>query len=207
MGWFNVTPVAGSTTGGLPPPWPDGYPDVIPTGSPRGWKRSRLAADADGAVHVAALYSDEAADLWSVTGVAFCHMGGDPFQPGHLQHCKCGLRVWDSRTKLDRDLSCGVGASIMPVSVLCAVEWRPPSIQEPRCRRVASTSLIGVSVREYCMRCAKRGVHGFVHGRPLSRTTFELWAACEDCADKSWISIAEASASLGVPIIVDPWLP
>lgn len=193
------------TKGGMPPPWPDGYPDVIPTGSPRGWKRARLVADGD--VHIAALYSDESVDLWSNTGRAFCHMGGDPLEPGHLQQCKCGLRVWDSRSKLDHDLSCGVGASVMPVSVLCAVEWKPPSVQEPRCRRVASTSLIGVSVREYCMKCARPGVDGFVHGRRLGRATFELWAACEDCADESWISIDDAAASLGVPIIVDPWLP
>jgi hypothetical protein len=192
------------TKGGMPPAWPDGYPDVIPTGSPRGWKRARLVAD--GEVHIAALYSDESVDLWSNTGRAFCHMGGNPLEPGHLQQCKCGLRVWDSRSKLDHDLSCGVGASVMPVSVLCAVEWSPPSVQEPRCRRVASTSLIGVSVRKYCMKCTRRGVYGFVHGRRLGRATFELWAACEDCADESWISIEDATASLGVPIIVDPWL-
>jgi hypothetical protein len=192
------------TKGGMPPAWPDGYPDVIPTGSPRGWKRARLVAD--GEVHIAALYSDESVDLWSNTGRAFCHMGGNPLEPGHLQQCKCGLRVWDSRSKLDHDLSCGVGASVMPVSVLCAVEWSPPSVQEPRCRRVASTSLIGVSVRKYCMKCTRRGVYGFVHGRRLGRATFELWAACEDCADESWISIEDAAASLGVPIIVDPWL-
>lgn len=200
-----MTDHAGSAKGGLPAAWPDGYPDVIPTGSPRGWKRARLVAD--GEVHIAALYSDESADLWSNTGRAFCHMGGDPLEPGHLQHCKCGLRVWDSRSKLDHDLSCGVGASVMPVSVLCAVEWNPPSVQEQRCRRVASTSLIGVSVRNYCMKCARRGIHGFVHGRRLSRATFELWAVCDDCTDDSWVSIDDAAASLRVPVIVDSWLP
>lgn len=200
-----MTPEPSSIKGGLPPAWPDGHPDLIPTGAPRGWKRARLAAD--GEVHVAALYSDESVDLWSSTGKAFCHMGGDPFEPGHLARCKCGLRVWDSRLRLDRDLSCGIGASIMPVSVLCAVEWKPPSVREERCRRVAATTLIGVSIRKYCLRCTEPGVSGFVHGRRLSRTTWELWAACEGCADESWITIKEASASLGVPIIVDPWLP
>jgi hypothetical protein len=189
----------------MAPPWPDGHPDVIPTGAPRGWKRARLVAD--GGVHVAALYSDESVDLWSLTGKAFCHMGGDPFEPGHLANCQCGLRVWDSRRQLDHDLSCGIGASIMPVSVLCAVEWKPPSVQEDRCRRVAATTLIGVSVRRYCLRCTKPAVSGFVHGRSLSRTTWELWGACRGCADDSWITIEEASASLGVPIVVDPWLP
>lgn len=200
-----VTPDPGPAKGGLPPPWPDGYPDLIPTGAPRGWKRARLAVDGD--VHVAALYSDESVDMWSLTGKAFCHMGGDPFEPGHLASCKCGLRVWDSRLRLDHDLSCGVGASIMPVSVLCAVEWRPPSVHEERCRRVAATTLIGVSVRKYCLRCTKVGVSGFVHGRSLGRTSWELWPACKDCADESWITIEEAAASLGAPIIVDPWLP
>jgi hypothetical protein len=199
-----VTSVSDSTEGGMPPPWPDGHPDVIPTGAPRGWKRARLAAD--GEVQVAALYSDESVDLWSLTGEAFCHMGGDPFEPGHLADCKCGLRVWDSRRRLDHDLSCGVGASIMPVAVLCAVEWRPPSVQEERCRRVAATTLIGVSVRKYCLRCTKPEVSGFVHGRWLSRTVFELWAVCEGCADESWITIGDAAKSLGVPIVVDPWL-
>lgn len=194
-----------SRSGRLPPPWPDGHPDVIPTGAPRGWKKARLAIDGD--VHVAALYSDEPDDLWSVTGVAFCHMGGDPFEPGHLQHCRCGLRVWDSRTKLDRDLSCGAGASINPIAVRCAVEWRPPSVQEPRCRRVAAATLIGVSVRNYCLRCARRGVRGFVSGRAIGRTTHELWGACERCTDETWITIEEASASLGVPIVVDTWMP
>ena len=201
----DMTPEPGSTKGGMPPAWPDGYPDVIPTGAPRGWKRARLVADGD--VHIAALYSDESVDLWSNTGRAFCHMGGDPFEPGHLQQCKCGLRVWDSRSRLDHDLSCGLGASITPVSVLCAVEWNPPSVQEPRCRRVASTSLIGVSVRNYCMKCARRGVHGFVHGRRLSRSTHELWAVCDECVDDSWRSIEDAATSLGAPIIIDPWLP
>ena len=200
-----MAPELEPTKGGMPPAWPDGSPDVIPTGAPRGWKRARLVAD--GEVHIAALYSDESVDLWSNTGHAFCHMGGDPLEPGHLQQCKCGLRVWDSRSKLDHDLSCGLGASITPVSVLCAVEWKPPSVQEPRCRRVASTSLIGVSVRDYCMKCARRGVHGFVHGRRLSRSTYELWAVCEECVDESWESIEDVSASLGAPIIVDPWLP
>ena len=200
-----MTAPSGPRRGGLPPPWPDGHPDAIPAGAPRGWKRARLASD--GQVHVAALYSDEPSDLWSVTGNAFCHMGGDPFQPGHLQECQCGLRVWDSRAKLNRDLSCGIYASILPISVLCAVSWRPPSVKEARCRRVAATDLLGVSVRNYCMRCTKRGVRGFVHGRALGWTTHELWTACEDCADGFWITIDEAAASLGVPVVVDPWLP
>jgi len=177
---------------------------VIPTGAPRGWKRARLVTDGD--VHVAALYSDNLADQWSVTGIAFCHMGGDPFEPGHLEHSKCGLRVWDSRSQLDRDLSCGVGASINPIAVMCAVKWRSPSVQEHRCRRVASATLIGVSVRNYCLRCAKRGVRGFIHGRRIGRTGHELWGACEHCADETWITVEEASASLGVPIVVDPWM-
>ncbi|MGB5186175.1 MAG: hypothetical protein WBN35_09875 [Acidimicrobiia bacterium] len=158
-------------------------------------------------MHVAALYSDERSDLWSVTGKAFCHMGGDPFEPGHLRDCQCGLRVWDSRAKLDRDLSCGIDASIMPIAVLCAVSWRPPSVKEDRCRRVAATDLLGVSVRNYCMRCTKRGVRGFVKGRSLGRKTHELWTSCESCADDSWITIEDAATSLGVPIVVDPWLP
>lgn len=200
-----MTSTSAPRSGSRPAPWPDGHPDALPTGSPRGWKRARLADD--GEVHVAALYSDEASDMWSVTGAAFCHMGGSPFEPGHLQNCECGLRVWDSRTKLNRDLSCGINASIIPVSVLCAVTWQAPSVKEPRCRRVASADLIGVSVRNYCMRCAKRGVRGFVHGRAVGRTTHELWTACEHCADDSWISLKDAAASLGVPIVVDPWLP
>jgi len=200
-----VTSGADTGRGGLPPPWPDGYPDVIPTGAPRGWKKARLVAD--GEVHVAALYSDDPIDMWSTTGVAFCHMGGDPFEPGHLQHCQCGLRVWDSRRKLDRDLSCGVGASINPIAVLCAVEWRPPSVLEERCRRVAAVTLIGVSVRNYCLRCARRGVRGFIHGRSIGRKTYELWGVCEHCADETFITIDEASESLGVPIVVDPWMP
>ncbi len=200
-----VTPVPTSAKRGMPPLWPDGYADVIPAGSPRGWKRARLAVDGD--VHIAALYSDESVDQWSNTGRAFCHMGGNPFEPGHLQRCKCGLRVWDSRSKLDHDLSCGIGATVMPVSVLCAVGWSPPSVQEARCRRVAATTLIGVSARQYCLRCAKPEVSGFVRGRRLSRAAFELWGACDECADESWISIEEAATSLGAPIAVDPWLP
>ncbi|MEN8234838.1 MAG: hypothetical protein ABFR89_07930 [Actinomycetota bacterium] len=196
---------AGPIVKKLPPPWPDGYPDLIPTGEPRGWKRARLAAD--GEVHVAALYSDESVDLWSETGKAFCHMGGNPMQPGHLQHCKCGLRVWDSKGKLNDDLSCGVCASVAPVAVLCAVSWKPPSVSEERCRRVASTSLVGVSVRKYCLLCAEEGVTGFNHGRLLGKGTYELWGVCDSCRDASWISIKEAAGSLGVPIVVDPWLP
>jgi len=200
-----VTAPAGSRRGGVPPPWPDGNLEVIPTGSPRGWKRARLATD--GEVHAAALYSDEAVDLWSVTDAAFCHMGGDPFEPGHLQHCQCGLRVWDSRASLDRDLSCGIYATILPIAVLCAVAWQPPSVKEERCRRVARAELLGVSVRNYCMHCARRGVRGFVNGRALGRHTYELWTSCEVCADDTWISIDDAAKSLGVPIRVDPWLP
>lgn len=200
-----MTAPAGSRRGGVPPPWPDGNLEVIPTGSPRGWKRARLATD--GEVHAAALYSDEAVDLWSVTDAAFCHMGGDPFEPGHLQHCQCGLRVWDSRASLDRDLSCGIYATILPIAVLCAVAWQPPSVKEERCRRVARAELLGVSVRNYCMHCARRGVRGFVNGRALGRHTYELWTSCEVCADDTWISIDDAAKSLGVPIRVDPWLP
>jgi len=195
----------GSAGRRVPPAWPDGVPDLIPTGEPRGWKRARLVAD-DG-VHVAALYSDESDDLWSETGVAYCHMGGNPLEPGHLQHCKCGLRVWDSKAKLNRDLSCGENASVAPVAVVCAVSWKPPSVLEDRCRRVARTALLGVAVRNYCLRCARRGVTGFVHGRFLGRHTHELWGVCDRCRDATWISIGEAAESLGVPIVVDPWLP
>ena len=200
-----VSATAGRIGKKLPPPWPDGHPDLIPIGEPRGWKRARLAAD--GEVHVAALYSDEPEDLWSETGHAFCHMGGDPRRPGHLGECKCGLRVWDWKARLNRDLSCGNCAAVAPVAVLCAVSWKPPSVLEERCRRVASTSLVGVSVRKYCMRCARSGVAGFVHGRRLGRHTYELWGVCDDCRDATWISIDDAAQSLGVPIVVDPWLP
>ncbi len=189
---------------GVPPPWPDGKTDVLPTGSPRGWKRARLATD--GEVHVVALYSDAPEDVWSVTGEAFCHMGGDPFAPGHLEQCQCGLRVWDSRVAVDRDLSTGIVATINPIAVLCAVEWRPPSTQERRYRRVAAASLIGVSVRNYCLRCARRGVRGFIRGRQMGRTTYELWGVCERCADETLVTIDEAAASLGVPVVVDPWM-
>jgi hypothetical protein len=193
------------TDGTTPPPWPDGTRDVIPAGAPRGWKRARLATD--GEVHIAALYSDEPADLWSVTGEAFCHMGGNPFEPGHLEHCKCGLRVWDSRSAVNRDLSCGVGATINPIAVLCAVEWRPPSVRERRCRRVAAATLIGVSVRNYCLKCARRGVVGFVRGREIGRRTYELWGICARCADETMITVDDAARSLGVPVVVDPWMP